>query len=1687
MSFRLIRTILFIGLLALCPFVGLAQYQVNGNAVQDQCNCYTLTAAQNSQAGSVWNINKIDLTNSFDYNFEVYLGCNESGADGIAFALQPVGTSVGNLGGGMGLEGVAPSVGIYIDTYRNQDPDQDPVADHIAIQANGDVTHDANANDLTPAVALPQMEDCSWHDFHVTWDATSNTLEGFVDDVLYVSYTGDIVSSVFGGDPMVYWGFTGSTGGLNNEQKFCTKLQAQFSLPNTYVCPNTDIQFLDVSETFTGVTSWQWNFGDGNSSTDANPTHAFSSEGTYTVTLTVEDATGCSDTYSFDVVVANIDLSVSATPDEVCVGNVVQLEATVTPPPLPACTYQLKLFDSYGDGWNGASIDVLEAGTNIGNFSAAGTGAIHNFSITHSNAFSLFFNGGTFNSECSYELYDPMGGLLASGNLGAAAGTTIYSGTGDCNYTAPTYAFAWDPDSLVSDPAIANPTYTPGESVSFTVTVTDPASGCEGEESVNVIVNVLDVTPAIVDDPCRDDDNVTVTLNTAQGEGPYSFDLDGTVSSNNTFENMQPGTFNYSVTDANGCLANGSVTVDPPNPPLSLSLDTKKDVLCFGDCNGTIDVIGSGGLAPITFNSGNGPQNSGSFSSLCAGNYSITLVDAIGCDSAISVEILEPLELEISEVDLIPSTCGNCNGEITVAISGGTSPYTIVHDGTTSPTGEFTGICSGEGVVTVEDANGCTAELDFEMVDQAGFSISIVDVDDISCNGLCDGEVRVKGEGGTEPFEFSVGGPYVTGTTFSDLCAGDYTVLGRDANGCMFPVDFTIEEPPVLVAGLKSKKDVSCFGACDGELELTVSGGVEPYDFSPEGSVSDSVYKNLCAGDYSITIQDKNDCQQLVEVSISEPAVLSSVASTDMDASTATSCDGAVSVVVTGGEEPYTYDWNNAGSTPDQSSTSGLCGGNYCVDVTDANGCTTQACAVVDEPPGIDMVADVAQLTCRLSADGSIDVTVQGGVPPYVFAWTGPNGFTSADEDLSDLEPGDYHLILTDKNGATGSLDASIDAIPAFSATISGKDSVCFGMCDGTVFASVTGGSLPYNSIAWTGPNGFNEQGADVPSGIMCPGVYTLTVLDKNNCQFDSTYVVEELDEFQFANTQIDPNCGKPDGELQGTVSMTFGDAHWTWLDANNVQIGNSDTVSGVPAGTYFGAVVDDFGCSDTSSLTLVDIPGGQVVINSTSDFNGFGVSCFNECDGEIVVSMNGGTAPFSYDMGNGGQASPQFTGLCEGSYTITATDDAGCVSQVSQTITEPSQLAVVDSIIHESCENLCNGEMYLKGVGGVGGYQFRFDTADTFMPNNSLQDLCPMAYAIGVRDNNQCVENRIVVVQAGDPFADATIDPVNPFCANDAPMQMTAQDPGGVWVGQGIVDENTGEFDPRVAGEGTFVVQYEIRTQCGDTAQEILVVNPLPDVAFDSDIFESCAPLSVNLVNTGDRGDCQWIINNQSAISTCDTVPYTFSQPGIKSVSLRVTNSFGCVGLHTEQEYLQVYPNPIADYNYYSLGNEISDFRIRFENISTDADSYVWFLDSIQFSDEENPEIQFPDSGWYNSHLVAAQTYNGITCTDTAYKRVYVKDYFSFFVPNAFSPNGDGVNDVFKAYFNDDDPLVYDFSVFDRWGEQLFHTSKVDAGWNGRVGGDLVQPDVYVWHILIRDGIEREPKKYFGTVNLIR
>ncbi|MBB4078434.1 gliding motility-associated-like protein [Lewinella aquimaris] len=337
------------------PVVCLGQnpdFFLNGAARQVNDSCFQLTAQEATfQVGSIWYPVKVDLRKNFDLVMEMNFGClDELGADGIVFGLQPVSASVGQAGEGLGIGGIRPALGVEFDTYQNLNR-LDPSFDHVAIMANGAVTHSGADNLAGPVRARADsdnIETCSDFPLRVTWDAATTTLEVYFDCSLRLTYTEDIVSTIFGGDPMVYYGFAAATGGLTNRQEICFTFNSfQKQLSNVTMCPGGKV-LLDVS----GGESYEWSPSAGLSSTTAASVEA-SPDSTTIYSVKILDGCGIPLFDTVRIEVAGDSAFVDLGPDTtICPGEPLLLDVAV-----PTAVYTWS-----EDSLRGPTAEISQAG-----------------------------------------------------------------------------------------------------------------------------------------------------------------------------------------------------------------------------------------------------------------------------------------------------------------------------------------------------------------------------------------------------------------------------------------------------------------------------------------------------------------------------------------------------------------------------------------------------------------------------------------------------------------------------------------------------------------------------------------------------------------------------------------------------------------------------------------------------------------------------------------------------------------------------------------------------------------------------------------------------------------------------------------------------------------------------------------------------------------------------------------------------------------------------------------------------------------------------------------------------------------------------------------------------------------------------------------------------------------------------
>lgn len=849
------------------------------------CDCFTLTTAA-GQGGAVLSPGTIDLTNPFDFTFNIYLGTDDVwGADGLAFVLKQTGTGMGATGNALGYGGIPNSIAVEVDTWNSSPAiTTDIASDHVALDLNGSVEHD-----LVGPTPIPNVEDGLYHLLRITWDPGTMQLEVFLDGTSYFVYTGDIVTIAFGGNPIVYFGITASTGGAFNEQGVCMYRNADFSADLTTVCVGQTVTFTDASTSdLNMITEYSWDFGDGTTSLLQNPTHDFMVPGTYTVELTITDVSGCSDIHTVDIVVEP-ELSISTiTVDITCFGDD---DGTATATPTTGTgPYSFIWDDPLGQTVTTAS-DLPPGTYNVDVTDAAGCVGTASVLINEPSALNLDAISIT-NASCG----------LSNG----AIDVTVSGGT-------PAYQYSMDGGTTFSPSSpltgLADGTYN---------VLIEDANGCQISSTETVGLDSPLSIDAIsgTDVTCGPTPDGTITITASSGVTPYSYSLDGiTYQVSNIFTGLTAGTYTVYVLDNSGCEITSSITI---NDASTLTIDGigVTDVTCNGGTDGTIDISVSSGTAPYQYSIDGGTTHSASpiYSGLIAGTYAIEVVDDNGCVEATTTTINEPSPLSITPIITEVSCFGGSDGSIDLSTSGGTPVYSYSIDGgvSYSPSSIFNALSAGTYDVSIIDAALCEEIALVIVSEPAELIIDAINVNDVTCNGLSDGEIEIILAGGTAPYNYSADG----GTTFSatniftGISAGTVDVVVVDNNGCSVFGTAAINESEPLVATLAS--DTMICQAGTAVLCPTLSGGTAPYIYYWDGFAGSSCLSTSTAGTYNLEVEDANGCTSaVVSQGVDLYPSLNVAVSPDV-----TICPGdevSLSAEASGGIGlPYSYAWTNS-------------------------------------------------------------------------------------------------------------------------------------------------------------------------------------------------------------------------------------------------------------------------------------------------------------------------------------------------------------------------------------------------------------------------------------------------------------------------------------------------------------------------------------------------------------------------------------------------------------------------------------------------------------------------------------------------------------------------------------------------------------------------------------------------------
>ena len=1251
----------------------------------------------------------------------------------------------------------------------------------------------------------------------------------------------------------------------------------------------------------------------------------------------------------------------------------------------------------------------------------------------------------------------------------------------------PPYTYAWN-TAPVQTTLIAAGLF----AGSYCILVTD-VNGCVTSVCVSLSEPPQLVAVAAGTDPsCNGGTDGLVSASVTGGIGPYTYAWTGTGGCITPIcGSLGDGTYNLTVTDANGCTATSSATL--VEPTVLAMLITGVDVSCGGLCDGSANVVATGGTTPYTYSWSNGDIGQIA-DSLCAATVNLSITDANGCLAASSVVISEPTPVVVTIPSYGDIDCfGNCNGFAQSSVTGGVSPYTYSWN-TSSPNDQIVGLCSGVYSVTVADNNGCTGTESVTITEPPAMTLSLTS-QNVSCYGYCDGTATVTATGGVGPYFYLWDdNTFQTTMAATNLCAGPYSVVVTDSKGCSGTTTVVLIEPQEIT--ITGTPVASTCGYQNGSACVVVTGGILPYTIQwndPDqtiGNCIDSVY----AGVYGVCLFDGNGCSFCISLTINDITgpMIDSVVTNDL------LCfgdgNGTATVYPSGGTLPYTYFWQNlAGDTIGLNTNIlfGLSGGTYSVAVSDVNTCLYAQTFSIAEPVQIaSAITSSSDALCYGDCNGSATVAVGNGTQPYTYSWVPSGGSTP---NATGLCAGMNNVLIIDANGCQTNNGTLINEPTELIPSMVGTDISCNGGSDGEITVTVTGGSIPYN-YQWL-PGG---TGTGITVSNLGAGAYTVIITDINGCDTNQTMSIIDPAPLSVTGGSTPSSCGDPNGQAYVSVNGGTPPYTYSWFDGGGIPIGQTtDTATGLIQGAYQCLIEDYNGCSFSLPVSVNDNAGPVVTYESSTD-----VLCFGTATGEASVNVTG-TPPYSY-MWEDGQQTKIATGLASGTYTVTVTDVNGCTDSVDVTINEPPEIILVMS----GATTICVGgqtQLSVSASGGVPPYSYDWDNVG--YTSSSTLDVSPTdttTYSVNVQDANGCIVSGSVEVQVYPPLVGIVSDPF--ICEGDD-LTLTASGSGGMgvpanyvytWLDAGkniVFTGNPYVVQGLVTGVYTYYVA--LSDACpGDTTMITATVSPEPPppvVAADA-VYCFGDPM-IDLNAQGQN--ISWYTDALLTPPPVDTGADFTPSGAVGTTTYYATQTVN--GCESPPGTATVVVNPLPTAGFYPFPEEapITNPGIVFtDNASPDVVSWLWFFgdgDSAignltDFFNGDTVVHIYSDSGTFVVYQIVT---NSFGCKDIAIDTIEITNEYILFAPLAFTPGGDNINDYFLPRGMGISDEKFRFYVYDRWGDLIYQHDGAYSewlGWDGKAndGKERAQQDVYVWLIRTED-LDENAHEYVGHVTLLR
>ncbi len=1229
------------------------------------------------------------------------------------------------------------------------------------------------------------------------------------------------------------------------------------------------------------------------------------------------------------------------------------------------------------------------------------------------------------------------------GNNGSATATAS-GGTGTITYT-------WNNGQVSS-------TATGLTAGTYTVTAKD-ANGCTQTATVLITQPTLLLTGVSVSTTvsCNGGNNGSITATASGGTAGYSFSWNnGQATANAT--GLTAGTYTVTTTDSKGCTATATFTVTQPT---ALVVNGSATTATCGASNGTATATGSGGTAGYTYSWNNG-QLTQTATGLGAGTYTVTVTDNKGCTKTFSIAVNNAGSPTAGISTKTNVLCfGGNNGSATATATGGTG--TLTYSWSNGQTGaSATGLTAGTYTITVTDQNGCSAFATVIITQPTQLTAGISGWSNPNCSGGSNGTASATASGGTGSitYSWSTG---ATGGSVTGLTAGTYTVTSVDANNCTQMATLVVSQPTALVVGISTQTNISCNGGNNGSATATSTGGSGGTQYVWSTGQSAATATGLTAGTYTVTATDVNGCTRTTTVTITQPSTINLLTSTVN--STCGQANGTATVTASGGTGAFTYSWS-FGSQTTQTAT-GLAANTYTVLVTDANGCTkTATVTVVNAGSPTVGISTQTNVSCFGGNNGTATATASGGTGTLTYSWT-PSGGTGSTG--TGMTAGTYTITVTDQNGCSATATVTItQPTQLTAAAATGANVSCTGGNNGSAGVTAAGGTVNY-TYSWN-----NGQATATATGLTA-GTYTVTVTDSKGCTATATAAITQPAQLTAGiSAQVNVSCN---GGSNGTATVTAagGVANYTFLWSNTQ---NTSTATSLTAGTYTVTVTDANNCTATATVTITQ-PAALTLQTS------FVSSTCSQANGTATVTANGGTGSYTYSWNNT-QTTQTATGLLAGAYTVTVTDANNCTATATVNVTNAGSPSIgITTSGNVSCFGGNNGTATATSSGGTGTLTYSWSPNGGTTLNGT--GLSAGTYTVNVIDQNGCTATATVNIT--QPAVLTVNASGTSGCAGIAATASCTA--GGGTTGYNYAWSN-GQTTQTATGlsTGVYTVTVSDANNCIATATAQVTINPLPVVVISADDTSGCEPLCVNFTcTTANITNWSWDFGDGNT-SILQNPNHCFKSSGSYDIKITITDNNGCTNTLTKKGWITVFPNPVADFIASPQPTTVLNSTITFTDKSTGANTWSWNFGesssgSSNTSSLQNPVHMYKDSGKYS---VTLWVWNTFGCKDSIIKDVIILGDYILYAPNSFTPNGDGLNDVWNVKGIGIDPENFELFIFDRWGNLIFHTQELNRGWNGHAnyGKEIAQQDVYVWKVFTRDFLGGK-HSYIGHVSLVR